>query len=327
MPIASDLPLVQIVQIVIVAAAAVVGIPTAIKVYSERARLESRAKTTLELLDKLEPGMVGEEQLRRSARVAVLRLAFLIEYPRTLRRRAPMIALAVTIVCGVVAQTLLYRDVNRIIVWSLLAVEVGAAYVANFSVRNSAKADVLVTSLFVVLNAPTGLDYPSAKFLRKQLVPGVGDVMAFAQFARDRTADTSGDGTFLTTVQAVNIGRVEAEAQLRSMSREIRRLTWRNRWMRFIRIPQRNAQVVYRRVKFRGMSVIWLRKVLHAVAESKTTNSTKAAELDVVYERAKRQFGRRPRRGSLPELQDAELARAGDEMDRPRPSDSQLARQ
>ncbi|OZE23704.1 hypothetical protein CH262_16960 [Rhodococcus sp. 05-2255-1e] len=315
MPILSDLPLVQVVQLVIVAAAAVVGIPTAVKVYSERSRLESRAKTTLELLDKLEPGMVGEEQLRRSAQVAVRRLAFLIEYPRTLRRRAPMIALAVAIMCGIVAQTLLAHDVSRTVVWLLIAGELGAAYVANFSMRNTAKADLLINRLFIVLNGPTGLDYPPTKFFRRQLVPGVGDVMDFAQFARDRIADESGDETFLTTVEAANIGRLQAEVKLRSMSREIRRLKWKHRWMRFAVIPEKNAQILYRQAKFGVMSVIWLRQVRRAIAKAIADDPSKTAELDVIYERARRHFGRRPRGGDFPDLEDEALAKIADEMD------------
>ncbi|WP_328812438.1 hypothetical protein [Rhodococcus sp. NBC_00297] len=274
------MPLIQVIQIVIVAVAALVGLPTAIAAYSERSRLETRAKTALELTDKVNAGAPGWVQLKRNSDDAVLRLAFLIEYPRTLRRRVPTLSFFLAMVTAVLAIFLLLSGGSRALVWSLIVAELSMGVVANISFRNTAAADRLIFRLFRELKAPVGLHYPRAKIFIKQWVPGVGDVFDIAAEVRDRAADQAGDAVFMTTVEACNNARLEAEDQLKSLVRRLRILQLKSFYKGWVVIPLKRLHVWY---------------VL----------ATFPAKREITYRRGKRRL-KRKRQNATPELQ-AEL--------------------
>ncbi|WP_285188565.1 hypothetical protein [Rhodococcus sp. MEB041] len=239
------MPLIQVIQIAIVAVAALVGLPAAFKAYSERSRLETRAKVALELSDKVDRGVAGWAQLRRNSDDAVLRLAFLLEYPRTIRRRVPTFSFATVMVAASLAMLLLLRDGRSWLVWGLIALEFGAGFISHFSFRNTMAADRLIFALFSELRAPTGLHYPKAKLISKQWVPGVGDVFDIAASIRDRSADIACDTKFMTTVEACNVARIDAEETIRDLVRRIRRLRVKNFYKGRIVIPLRQIRVWY----------------------------------------------------------------------------------
>ncbi|MDZ7929348.1 MAG: hypothetical protein U5N21_04455 [Rhodococcus sp. (in: high G+C Gram-positive bacteria)] len=302
MPIVSDLPLIQIVQLVVVAVVAVTGLPTAIRVYSERARFESRAKTALDLLDKTEPGMAGEKQIRSNAQRAVRQLAFLIEFPRTLRRRVPAISFAIFAVSAAVSQVSSVKDFNRYIQWALIVIELTAGWVCNRSMQNNARASQLVNRLFDELNAPTGLTFPKAKLFRRQRIPGITDVMTFAAAARDREADVSKDQVFLSSVEAANKGRVRAESEIAQLVRQLRRLKWKHRWMRTVEVPGRRIWVMYRTIRFRVIIETRLWRARRLTAQVVAYNPARADHVNDIYQQLRESVGKKPRpiRGHKP---------------------------
>lgn len=255
-PYPRHVPPVQVVQIVIVSVAALVGLPAAIRAYSERSRLEAHAKTALEILEKVVPETAGWRQIKNNADNAVWQYAFILQYPKTLRRRVPPAIFISSITCGAVAAALLFTSADRRLVWGLVISQLMLAYISIFSGQNTAKADRLIAGLFRYLEAPVGLEYPKAKFFSRQHVPMTGDVLQVAIEVRDREADRSNDRRFLSTVEACNIARPLAEEKIKALSGAIRR-------MRYKQLPRRKIYGSYLSLKVLILTLHMTTKVIH----------------------------------------------------------------
>ncbi|WP_152442259.1 hypothetical protein [Rhodococcus ruber] len=287
------MPWFQVLQVVTVTIVAVVGLPAALhQNYSPRLRLEHQIKRLIDILDKTPEGTPGREQMQNDLKVSTFKLAFLIQYPKTFRDRVPTILVLIQfLTIAIQLIWLTHNDFGPVSV-ALYCVQYGILIPLYMSIRNSTEAEILIRRLFVTLNAPTRLAYPRPPVFRRQQQVGIGDVLEFAAYARDRTADL--EGRSMTSIEAINAGIFEATNRLSELNRKLRAMriqTMRLKWMIFWRriagsVLMGVATIMYYLVIIRHPSKA--KQIRGAHREFKAAQNSARKEIDRKYHLANR---------------------------------------
>lgn len=213
------MPWYQTLQIVVVTVVALSTLPAAIYTsYSARLRYADKVKRLLDLTDKLASDAVGRKQIESALNDATTDLAYFIQYPRTLRDRAPLAFAAVALLSSV--STLIWNHRYGASMYSLPLIVIGYAgtYFLYVSNRNLMHNDRLTRLLFLYLHAPVDLIRPQASLISLQPEIRLGDVLQCAADIRDYSTDRQ-----ISTIEAVNEGMPIARSRVKILSSAIRR--------------------------------------------------------------------------------------------------------
>lgn len=267
------MPWFQIVQILVLTVVALVGLPATVYMnYSVRIRRENEAKRLLDVLDKLPEEAAGHRQIKAASDRSALELAYILEFPRTIRdKRPPVVFGVLMIACGAVA---VYLSQSRGSSWvsvSLSLLQFVFLYFFRNAFVNSVENNRLTRGLFVELNAPKGLVHASPGWLKRVHQPVLSDALSFGAAVRDRTTDR-----FMTSVEAMNLGAEEVRSELKRLIREGRILKLQNYGLRLY-------NVVFRPVMKIRIYIVQLR-TRRVMRKLQRANPSMAAQLQAEFD-------------------------------------------
>lgn len=226
-----DLPVpwYQTLSLVVATIIALIGWPAALhQSYSLRLRREHQVKRLLDLTDKLPPGSPGVGHLETALRDATLDLAYVLEFPRTLKDRArPVIVGMLALFTAVFGGYLVGKGVSSWLLGAVYVVNYLAGYVFANTYFNLRDSDRLTKELFVWLNAPRGLVRTQPSTWRRVRQPVLGDVLEYSALVRDRITERP-----VSSVEAVNLGAEMARVKLNTLYAELSRLKVKARALR-----------------------------------------------------------------------------------------------
>ncbi|MFD8098375.1 hypothetical protein ACFV24_02460 [Nocardia fluminea] len=221
------MPWYQTVQIVVLTVVAVVTLPSAVhKAYSGRLRDEEKVKRLVDLTDKLPADAVGRGQIEKELGRATLDLAFSMQYPKSIRDRAPVF-LTVAVILLVAFYLVLYIIGQTVFAWIVILFSYVGNYMLLVAQRNITENDMLIRVVFEKMHAPEGLVRQKPSLFVPWPRIGYGDIFVYAANVRDRSAEP------MSTIESINLAIPLARKDIKFFKSRRRKYRWKLIRLRF----------------------------------------------------------------------------------------------
>ncbi|MGC4991343.1 hypothetical protein [Nocardia salmonicida] len=212
------MPWYQTLQIAVLAIIAIVTFPSVVqKAYSRRLQHEEKVKRLVDLADKLPVDAIGREQIESELSSATLDLAFDIQYPKSIRDRAPAILTIAILLAVPLSLFVLFVFDNMAITWLIIALSWVGNYLLWVARINITENDKLIRQVFEALHAPKGLARQKPSLFVPLLRIGYGDILEYAATVRAQSSES------MTMVEAVNAAIPLARKDLKFLKSHIRK--------------------------------------------------------------------------------------------------------